>query len=97
MHRSVTFINTIIVGQVQMYELYLNVDDPLIVAVAVKGMGMIRRLPFNRSWCLDASPSQLLDSDESLVNVGVLGNEECAKMHGKLLGIEYVRGCLSEV
>lgn len=37
---------------------------------------------------MDATPPQLLDRDERLVDVCVFGDEECAEMEGKFFGAE---------
>lgn len=57
-------------------------------------MGMRRLLPF----CShnDSCPSKFLYSDESLVNVRILGNEESPKMKGKFLWVENMRGSFGE-
>ena len=57
-------------------------------------MRMRRLLPF----CShnDSCPSKFLYSDESLVNVRVLGNEESPKMKGKFLWVENMRGSFGE-
>ena len=57
-------------------------------------MGMRRLLPF----CSynDSCPSKFLYSDESLVNVCVLGDEESPKMKGKFLWVENMRGSFGE-
>ena len=56
------------------------------------GMGLL--LPF----CSynDSCPSKFLHSDESLVNVCVLGDEESPKMKGKFLWVENMRGSFGE-
>ena len=73
---------------------HLDLGDALIITIAEERMRMRRLLLF----CSynDSCPSKFLYSDESLVNVRVLGNEESPKMKGEFLWVENMRGSFGE-
>ena len=70
---------------------HLDVHKPLLVAIAPEGVAVLLA-PH-----VDALPPQLLDRDERLVDVRVLGDEVRPEVHGKALRVQDVRRRLREV
>ncbi len=67
---------------------YLNLDDPLVIAIPEERMRVFHEFSVVRD--LNAGPAQLLDGDERLGDVRILRHEERPEMQREFLGVEDV-------
>ena len=72
-----------------MWYAYLDLHDAFVIAIPEERMRVLCMFAVIRD--LNAGPAQLLDGDEGLVQVGILGDEEGADVESEAFGVEDVR------
>jgi len=69
-------------------DLYLRLDDALVIAITIEGVGVKRRLARN----LDPLPAELLDGNMGFRDVCVFRDKESSEVQGELFRAEDMGG-----